>query len=289
MRDDGVVDLEQKLQPVALALELQLRQLRALVVQDVVHGDRDLAGHVRHERQVGFVVLVRLEAAERHRAQPPQRRRDRHRAIGAHAVLEQHGDEPREARFVLQVADHQRLLRVHHEAGGRLIDGRLEAGLDRRRLLGGEHLQPHHVLDGIVEDEIDEVERHDARQPLTQDLEELVQIAIRGDRLGDLEQQAQPIALLAEVELRRAVALIVQHVVDGHRDLPRDETEKVELLVAERERAPAAESDGAQRAHDRRERQHAERLDADRADQLLAVRKLRRFLGAPHDERRAAS
>ena len=42
VRHDGVVDLEQQLQPIALALELPLRRLRALVVEDVVHGNGDL-------------------------------------------------------------------------------------------------------------------------------------------------------------------------------------------------------------------------------------------------------
>ena len=49
MRDDGVVHFEQQLVPIALACELKLCRAGALVVQNVVHGDRHLLGHLLHE------------------------------------------------------------------------------------------------------------------------------------------------------------------------------------------------------------------------------------------------
>ena len=61
----------------------------AFFVQDVVDGDRDLLGHFLHEGDLVILVFALLQAAESHRAQTAQRRRQRHRAERLHAVFAQ--------------------------------------------------------------------------------------------------------------------------------------------------------------------------------------------------------
>ena len=67
--DHGVVDFEQRAQPVALALQLFLVGARGFVVEGVIHGDGHLAGHLLHEFDVFGRVGVGLERAEAQSAQ----------------------------------------------------------------------------------------------------------------------------------------------------------------------------------------------------------------------------
>ena len=96
VRDDGVVHLEEQPEPIALARELALHRAGAFVVQHVVDRDGDLLGHFLHERDFAVVVVMLLEAAESHGAQPAERRRQRDRAERLHAVLPQPWDDAQE-------------------------------------------------------------------------------------------------------------------------------------------------------------------------------------------------
>ena len=88
MRDDRVVHLEEQPEAIALARELELRRPDALVMQDVVDGDGDLLGHFLHEGQLVVLVFVLLQAAEAHRAQSAERRRQGNGAERLHAVFD---------------------------------------------------------------------------------------------------------------------------------------------------------------------------------------------------------
>ena len=97
-------------------------------------------------------------------------------------------------------------------------------------------MKAHDIARRIVKDEVDVVERDDARQPLSEIAEQVVQIAVRRNRFGDLEQQSQLIALSGQLELCGALRLIVQHVVDGDRDWRGHVPEKFDLRFVERVR-----------------------------------------------------
>ncbi len=80
-----------------------------------------------------------------------------------------------------------------------------------------------------MQNEIDEIERDYLRKPLAERLEELPQVAIRRNGLGDLECEPQPVALLGQLRLRGVVRLLVQHVVHGYCDLSGDLLEELQL------------------------------------------------------------
>ena len=133
----------------------------ALVVQDVVDGDRDLLGHLLHEGDLVFLVFVLLEAPESHGAQAAERRRQRHCTERLHAVLAQARDDGGEPVLERDVVDDQRLLCLPDEAAGRFVDRELGAWLDGRVNRRGKQVQPHHVAGRIVQHHIDVVEGDD--------------------------------------------------------------------------------------------------------------------------------
>ena len=87
MGDHRVVHFQQKAHAVPFVCQLPLGRLGALVMQHVVHGDRDLLGHLLHEVELCFLVGSLLEAPEPHGAQTPQRRGEGDGAERLHAIL----------------------------------------------------------------------------------------------------------------------------------------------------------------------------------------------------------
>ena len=81
-------------------------------------------------------------------------------------------------------------------------------------------MQPHHVARRIMQDEIDVIERDDRREPLGEIMKQLAQVAVRRDRFGHLQQQAQPVAL-SPVGLAGGTRLSVAAAFQALRILPR--------------------------------------------------------------------
>ena len=108
---------------VALAEERLLVALYALIVQRVVHGNRDLRGHLVQEIQIGLIIGRLIQAPESEGAQPPLRGGKRDRAKGPHPLLAQYGGHLGETGLVLKVRDHQRPLRLPDPTAGRVVHG----------------------------------------------------------------------------------------------------------------------------------------------------------------------
>ena len=62
--DHRVVHLKKQAKVVALAGQFLLIALYALIVQRVVHGDRDLRGHLVQEIQIGLIIGGLIQAPE---------------------------------------------------------------------------------------------------------------------------------------------------------------------------------------------------------------------------------
>ncbi len=77
----------------------------------------------------------------------------------------------------------------HTQPGRRLADleFRSEAGIAGH--LGLEDVQAHDVVRGIVENQIQVLEVHDAVQPLGKFMEQLAEIAVLGNRFGHFQQR----------------------------------------------------------------------------------------------------
>src|SRR5512132_2018001 len=73
MGHDRVVHLEQQLLTITLFRQLAMSRLCALVVQDVVHGNRNLLCHLLHKVELGVLVGSRLQTPKAHGTETPLR------------------------------------------------------------------------------------------------------------------------------------------------------------------------------------------------------------------------
>ena len=85
----------------------------------------------------------------------------------------------------------------------------------------------------VVEREARVLVRDDAPDHGGHRAEERAELEVRHQGVVDLEEQAQPIALLRELALRRLGRLVVQHVVDRQRDLARERPQEGDDLPVE--------------------------------------------------------
>ena len=168
---------------------MPLVRLRALEIQHVVHGDRDLPRHLLEERDFALGVLVRRAPPKTHDAQPALRRGQRERADRFHSVLPHVLQQGREWRFFFQVIQDERLLRFPDPAGGRLADLEFspEAGIPGH--FGLEDVQAHDVARGIVQDQVQVFEVHHPMQPLGEFVEQFAEVAVLGNRFGHFQQR----------------------------------------------------------------------------------------------------
>ena len=122
--NDGIVDVEQHAQAIAVARELLLIVLGPLEIEGVVHGHGDLAGHLLQEVDFGWVVVVGLNFAEAQGAEAALRGGERDQAKGADILGAQHFHDAGEGSLGGDVVDDQRLLGFEDPAGGGFFDGR---------------------------------------------------------------------------------------------------------------------------------------------------------------------
>ena len=196
VRHQRVVDLEQQLQPVTLDRELTLRLLRGLVVERVVHRERDLIGDLLQELDVAVVERVRLRAREHERAELPQRRRERYDAHrpGSHFAVEIHGG--RKAGFRVDVADDERAARRPHHSRRAVRDGELDRRR-ARRIGARDREEPHDIPRGIVEDDRYAIGARDGAEPLGEIAHDTRDVAVRRRRPQNLEQRPMEVRSVA--------------------------------------------------------------------------------------------
>ena len=75
------------------------------------------------------------------------------------------------------------------------IDVEFRPGREAIGLGRANHVQPHHALFGIVQEERDHLERQNGRQPPRQVAEQRRQIAVRGDGFRRFQEQTQAVAI----------------------------------------------------------------------------------------------
>ena len=129
-----------------------------------------------------------------------------------------------------------------------------------------------------MEHRIDEIERHELGQPSGQILKQSGEVTMGGDRFCHVQQQLQPIALVAQ-------GLVMQHIVHGDGDQFGDLVEKLHIGVTERGGSQTAESDRAETPHRRGEGAETERLHAD-APERAQSGLVPRFIGQRRDHQR---
>ena len=111
-----------------------------------------------HELELGVRDALRHEPAEAHGAQTALRRRQRDDGEGAYVMFAEAFQEFGKARFFLDVADDEGLLRLPDPSGRIVFNGSFRAG----GLFTGdarfENVEAHHIADGIMKDEGKKIE-----------------------------------------------------------------------------------------------------------------------------------
>jgi hypothetical protein len=86
-----------------------------------------------------------------------------------------------------------RLLCLPDQPGRRLFDRLLMPPDEIRRHIGLNRVQSHHVARGIVQGERDEIYLHHSGKTLGEIPKEFMEVAMRGDRLRNLQESLVPL------------------------------------------------------------------------------------------------
>ncbi len=166
--------------------------------QRVVHGDRRLIGHLGQQIQVlpresGFTLGSHAQHAEHavaiHQRQP---------ASGANALLQHLAGEGRgkAGQLAEEIVHQQRMARAVAVPRRRVRDGERGPLLDETFASGKvQRIDAQQVAAGRVQDERGIVVVDDLPQQPGDGDEELAKVAVRHQQIGDVEQQAQAVAL----------------------------------------------------------------------------------------------
>ena len=185
----GVVHFQQHAQPVALPRQLPLVGLRALEIQRVVHRDGHLPRHLLQERDFALGCVC---GVLRPKLITPSRR------CAVVSGSEQTDLTPF-SRSVCSSAGNGVSFSISSRMKGccvsqtqpegvsptgNSVPGRVFAGH-----FGFEDVQAHDVARGIVQDQVQVIEFHDAMQPLREFVEQLAEVAVLRDRFGHFQQR----------------------------------------------------------------------------------------------------
>ena len=158
-------------------------------MQHVIHGDRDLLRDFLHEGELCFLIDSPLQTPESHRAQTSQRRGQGNHAKRLDAILAQHWHQFRETIFSRHVLHHQGLLSLPHQPSRRFINGQFETRSDSAGYRHREDMQAHDLARGVMQDQIDVIERNEARESLGEIMKQLAQVAVQRNGFGDLQEE----------------------------------------------------------------------------------------------------
>ena len=188
-RYHGVVHFEQHAQPVALARQLPLVGLGALEIERVIDRHGHLPSHLLKQRDFAFGMMMRGAASETHYSQAPLRGGQRQGAHGLHSVFAQVLQPAGKGSLFVEVIKNKRLLRFPNPSRGSFVGLKFRAqpGLARHR--GFQNVQAHHVARGIVQDQVQIIEIHDAVQALGEVVKQFAQVAVLRNGFGNFEQR----------------------------------------------------------------------------------------------------
>ena len=93
-----------------------------------------------------------------------------------------------ETRFLLNIRHLQGFLRFEHAPRWAPFGGQFETGLNTHGSRTFQNVQSHDVARLVVQDQVQIVKLQDAVQPARQIVEELAEVAVPGDGLGDFQQ-----------------------------------------------------------------------------------------------------
>ena len=151
---------------------------QVLMMEDIIHGNRDLLTDLLEEFQVHFAIGLFMYTQKPHGAQPPHRRGQRNEAKRVHAVLLHALSNLRPARLFSDIRYKDWLLRLPHQSGGAFINRPLMAAHKIGRYVRLDAVQPHGIPRRIVQRQSHEIDVHHAGQALGKISKEFVEVAM---------------------------------------------------------------------------------------------------------------
>jgi len=250
MRGDGVIRLQQQLQPVPLPGQFLTGFEDVTVVQCVFDGDGDLFGRLPQEREVIGLERFFGQAADRQYAQRMVVRKKRETIGRLNAFRQQAlgdiGPKPLEIGFGII----KRLAGAQGDPCRSAVDrSQLSFGQKPFRTVEIEGMKPELLLIRFVQEQRGPFVRHDATKRRGNRREQFLEIERRVHGMVDFQQQVQPVSFPDQCPLRHFRAGKIEHVVHGDGNLFCYLIEQGQILGAECVRLKTPESDRPQPAH----------------------------------------
>ena len=164
-----------------------------LMMEDIIHGNRDLLTDLLEKFQVHFAIGLFLHTRKSHGAQASYSRGQRNEAKRVHAVLLHALSDLRPARLFSDIRDKDGLLRLPHQSGGTLFDRAFMATHEIGRHIRLNAVQSHGISRRIVQGQGDKIHMDHAGKALGEISKEFVEVAVCRDRLRNLQQGLVPL------------------------------------------------------------------------------------------------
>jgi hypothetical protein len=166
---------------------------QVLMMEDIIHGNRDLLTDLLEEFQVHVAIGLVLYTRKSHGSQASYSRGQRNEAKRIHAVLLHMPNDLGPTTFFGKIHYEDRLLRLPHQSGGTLFDRAFMATHEIGRDIRLDTMQSHGIPRRIVQRQGNEIDMHHSGKALGKILAKRVEIAVDGDRLRNLQQSLVPL------------------------------------------------------------------------------------------------
>ena len=163
------------------------------MMEDIIHRHRDLLAYLLEEFQVRFTIGLFLHTRKSHGSQASYSRGQRNEAKRVHAVLLHALSHLRPVLLFSDIRYKDGLLRLPHQSGGTLFDRPFVATHEIGRHIRLNAVQSHRVTRRIVQGQGDKIHMDHAGKALGEISKEFVEVAVRGDRLRNLQQSLVPL------------------------------------------------------------------------------------------------
>ena len=171
-------DLDRTIRLLAAVAGLDVAQVR-----QIVDRHRHLSRNLLDKPKFSWLVRFLMNAAQRDSSKSSMRGAQGQTATGRNVIRSEPLHGSRKTDFVLHVIESERLLRLPDEARERIFDGQFANQIPGRRFL--QNMYPHYVSLGIVEPYAQVVKLENVSEGPREIVEQLRQIPMRNDRLGD--------------------------------------------------------------------------------------------------------
>jgi hypothetical protein len=187
MSDHCVVHFEQKSHSVPFIGQLLLGRLDVLKIKRIVNGHGHLSCNLTEEAKVRVLIGSISDTADGHSSQASMRGAQWQTATGPYVIFAQPLHSPREANFVVNVVNEERLLSLPYGTAKRLIDRQLGNQFPGGGLL--QNAYAHDIALRVMQPHAQVVEAKNMAKLLSEIMKQLVQISMCGNGLGNIEER----------------------------------------------------------------------------------------------------